>query len=407
MSASELRVATVLEVTQGVNPTTAMVEELFSNFAPSGGVQRGPEAGVRASRVKKHEATTHNTTLSAGAPLYYGMHDLYRRSAFGAAKTAAATTGLVSTLSITAGSSTLTNTAGWSGFAVGDICMIRGCVTNPGFWVFRVTAISGNDLTYATTATQSDGSALTDESPASAEVYHDGQQVVAAAEHKTLFAAMWDKSGTKFGDTFAGVAVNSWQMQVQGTGAVTQTFNALVQKLPTGIVQPSNTVTALVDNGNHFRAGSGNIYDSTYPERGFGPQWGGTALASDFCHKTLSLQVQNSAAADACVHTFGPASTFREGEIAVSIGLTFNRQTTSGAALILDARAPATDKSFGFGMVDDQGNRLYFYQAHARPSDGNPTGVSDSGQQTATVNLMGDPDSTHGPLRVAYFTVRS
>jgi hypothetical protein len=393
-NSGSIQVRAIREVTPGTLPAGAMLVVPFETMPFKSSFTRGQPGDVNThGQAEDNPAENLQTSATGSGDFRFGLRDLLREEAFRNTITAAVT--LTSTaIAAVASGNKLTRTGGWGSRAAGDLIWIAGFVTNGALFAGHVSAVSGDDLTL-------DWPTLVNESAGPSVTVSDLGQLTVGTSLLTSYWEEWNLKSLK-GRQFPGLSATSWDVSVDDPSHWKESFNIVGMQAATRLsAQLANATTAATSR--KIFNGNTNTGDKTVLGSQMGFRYGGT-LMTDLIIKSLKFSLTSPKLTESGVGTLGPQSIALDGLFEVKIDLKVLRSGTNVDTLMDDAANPNAEKSFGIGLRDGDGKRVYLWVPKAQPMMGDPDGLKRSGSEMVDFSYVARYDSLDSSIRYAMLT---
>lgn len=378
-----------LEATPGSTPAGALQSLVAETLTPSGiGPDRTPTGGVSAQQFTfDNAATTTQTTLALAAPSLYSHLGPFRAAclnqplAYGSPVTVTGTD-----IAAVVSGNKLTKVAGtWSTLAKYDIVWVSGQTTNGTGYVAMVSGTPTSTdlpLTWKTLSAESAGASIT--------VKYVGRLVMGST-FTTVAIETWHPVGG-YGRIYNLVGVSDWTWGFTIPTEPKESFSLTCGMIPVyESSQLVNTTTPAparyVHNSNqHFGA-------KLLTGAGMGFRYGGVEHAwPDLRIRKLEHKVTHPVNTSGAAGVFGPVSAYSDGMIKIDFTLEVMRDSVLAETMVNDRETLGTVASIGFGMIDDNGQKLYRWFPALQYVKGSEGGLTQQGEDFLTFPMVAKAD---------------
>jgi hypothetical protein len=391
MSSSRGQARFIREDTPGVLPAGAMQVIPFGTFGVKSSFTRGTPDDVNThGQAEDNPAEDLTVSASGSGDFRFGIRDMPREEVFRNTFSAAVTVTSALIAAVQSGNK-LTRAAGWGSRAAGDIIWVTGFVTNGAAFAAKVSAVSGADLTLAWPALQ-------DESAGPSVTVADLGQLIFGSSILTSYGETWNFRTLK-GRKHPGLSASQWDLSMTFPGHWRESFsyNGML-KAERISAQLANATTAAIQRRT-FNA-STNTGDKTVIGSQMGVRYGGSLLTSIIL-KSLKLSVMSPKVTEGGAGVLGPQDIDTSGLVTVKLDIQVLNQGSDVDTLVDDANDPNAEKSFGLGLRDADGKRVYLWLPKLNPYNGDDDGIKREGKQVVDLSYTGRFDSVDSTMRYA------
>jgi hypothetical protein len=393
-NSGSIQVRAIREVTPGTLPAGAMLVVPFETMPFKSSFTRGQPGDVNTHGQSEDNPAENLSTSATGAGDFrFGIRDLLREEAFRSTVTSSVSISSALIAAVASGNK-LTRAAGWGSLAAGDIVWITGFATNAAAFAAKISAVSSGDLTLAwpTVVDESAGPTVV--------VAHLGQLTVGTS----LLTSYWEEWNLKSlkGRQFPGLSATGWDVMVDDPSHWKESFPIVGMQAASRLsAQLANATTAATSR--KIFNGNTNTGDKTVAGSQMGFRYNG-ALMTDLIIKSLKFNLTSPKLTETGVGTLGPQSIALDGLFEVKIDLKVLRSGANVDTLMDDAADPNAEKSFGIGLRDGDGKRVYLWVPKAQPMGGDPDGLKRSGSEMVDFSYVARYESVDSSIRYAMLT---
>jgi hypothetical protein len=377
-NSASIQVRAVREVTPGTLPAGAMTVIPFGTMPFKSSFTRGTEDDVNShGQAEDNPVEDLQVSANGSGDFRYARRDLSREEVFRNTLTPAVSVSSALIAAVASGNK-LTRALGWGTLAAGEFIWVNGFAggggNNAAAFLAKIASTyagSGTDLPleFPILVNESAGPTVT--------VSHLGQLTFGTS----LLTSAWEEFNllTSKGRSLFGISANQWDISVDHPSHWKESFTFVgMQKAARLSAQLANTTTAAtlrkIFNSNT------NTGDSTVTGSQMGLRYGGTLL-TDAILKSLKLSVTSPKLTEGGTGTLGPQAISIDGTVTVKLDLKFLRSGSDVDTLMDDALDPNAEKSFGLGLRDGDGHRVYLWLPKVQPYNGDPDGVKRQGSE--------------------------